>query len=118
MSDVWNINIAQGETYIDTVTVNTWPATFPALNTATEWRLTMSQPEAAPFLTASSTGVSPMIVLNVAMTQGTITIPAATTTAMPLGQARFDFEIRFAGGVVHRLVSLGNAQVNTYAGAT
>lgn len=113
----WTINIAKGETYVSTIAITVWPATFPALATATEWRLTMSQPEAAAFLTASSTGVSPMWVLNLAQTQGTLTIPAATTALFPLGQARFDFEIHFPGSVVHRLKSLGAAQVNTYAGA-
>jgi hypothetical protein len=115
--DTWSINIAQGETYVTTVAITAWPATYPALATATEWRLTMSPPGGSAFLTASSTGVSPMWVLNVAQTQGTLTIPAATTATFPLGQARFDFEIRFPGSVVHRLKSLGPAQVNTYAGA-
>jgi hypothetical protein len=114
----WSIIIAKGETYVTTVAINTWPATYPPLATTTEWRLTISQPEAAAFLTASSTGVSPMWVLNIAQTQGTLTIPAATTATLPLGQARFDFEIRFPGSVVHRLTSLGPAQVNTFAGAT
>jgi hypothetical protein len=113
----WTINIAKGETYVSTIAITVWPATYPALATATEWRLTMSQPEAAAFVTASSTGVSPMWALNVAKTQGTLTIPAATTANFPLGQARFDFEIHFPGSVVHRLKSLGAAQVNTYAGA-
>lgn len=117
MTDRWNIIFAQGGEFQDTVTVNTWPNTYPALNTATEWRLTLSQPNAAAFLVASSIGASPMITLNIAMTVATIKIPAATTATLPLGSARYDLDIFFPSSVTKRLISLGAAQVNTYAGA-
>lgn len=117
MTDQLNIVVAQGAEFQTTITIASWPNDYPSLITAAEWRLTVSQPEAVAFLTASSLGGSPMIVLNGAKTVGTITIPSTTTAAFPLGSARYDFEIRWAGNVVKRLISLASFQVNTYAGA-
>jgi hypothetical protein len=117
MNQRWNIIFSRGGEYQETVTVGTWPGTYPALSTATEWRLTVSQPDTAGFLVASSIGASPMIVLNGTKTVGTIIVPAATTAAMPLGSARYDFDIFFPSSVTKRLISLGAAQVNTKAGA-
>lgn len=117
MAEKWNIILAKGGEFQDTVTVGTWPNTYPALNTATEWRLTLSQPDTAAFLVASSIGVSPMITLNIAMTVATIKIPSATTATLPLGSARYDLDIFFPASITKRLISLGAAQVNTYAGA-
>jgi hypothetical protein len=117
MAEKWNIIIAKGGEFQDTVTVGVWPNTYPALNTAIEWRLTLSQPDATAFLVASSIGVSPMITLNVAMTVATIKIPSATTAILPLVNARYDLDILFPGSVTKRLISLGSAQINTYAGA-
>jgi hypothetical protein len=37
---------------------------------------------------------------------------------MPLGSARYDLDIFFPASVTKRLISLGYAQVITYAGAT
>jgi len=117
MSQRWNIIFLKGGEYQETVSVGTWPNTYPALSTATEWRLTVSQPDVVGFLVASSIGASPMITLNVAKTVGTIIVPAATTAAMPLGSARYDLDIFFPSSVTKRLISLGAAQVNTKAGA-
>jgi hypothetical protein len=44
-------------------------------------------------------------------------IPAATTTTMPLGNGRYDFDILWAGGVVRRYIANGYLQVNPKAGA-
>ena len=117
MNQRWSIIFLRGGEYQETVTVGTWPNTYPALSTATEWRLTVSQPDVAGFLVASSIGASPMITLNVAKTTGTIIVPAATTATMPLGSARYDLDIFFPSSVTKRLISLGAAQVNTKAGA-
>ena len=117
MNQRWNIIFSKGGEYQETVSVGTWPNTYPALSTATEWRLTVSQPDVAGFLVASSIGASPMITLNVAKTTGTIIVPAATTATMPLGSARYDLDIFFPSSVTKRLISLGAAQVNTKAGA-
>ncbi len=117
MNQRWNIIFSRGGEYQETVSVGTWPSTYPALSTATEWRLTVSQPDTTSFLVASSIGASPMITLNVAKTTGTIIVPAATTATMPLGSARYDLDIFFPSSVTKRLISLGAAQVNTKAGA-
>jgi hypothetical protein len=117
MNQRWNIIFSRGGEYQETVSVGTWPSTYPALSTATEWRLTVSQPDTAGFLVASSIGASPMITLNVSKTVGTIIVPAATTATMPLGSARYDLDIFFPSSVTKRLISLGAAQVNTKAGA-
>ena len=117
MNQRWSIIFSRGGEYQETVSVGTWPSSYPALSTATEWRLTVSQPDTTSFLVASSIGASPMITLNVAKTVGTIIVPAATTATMPLGSARYDFEIFFPSSVTKRLISLGAAQVNTKAGA-
>ena len=117
MNQRWSIIFSRGGEYQETVSVGTWPSTYPALSTATEWRLTVSQPDTTSFLVASSIGASPMITLNVAKTVGTIIVPAATTATMPLGSARYDFDIFFPSSVTKRLISLGAAQVNTKAGA-
>ena len=117
MNQRWSIIFSRGGEYQETVSVGTWPSTYPALSTATEWRLTVSQPDTTSFLVASSIGASPMITLNVAMTVATIIVPAATTAVMPLGSARYDLDIFFPSSVTKRLISLGAAQVNTKAGA-
>ena len=117
MNQRWSIIFSRGGEYQETVSVGTWPSSYPALSTATEWRLTVSQPDTTSFLVASSIGASPMITLNVAKTVGTIIVPAATTATMPLGSARYDLDIFFPSSVTKRLISLGAAQVNTKAGA-
>jgi hypothetical protein len=118
MNDKANMIFAQGAEFQTKVTVTAWPVYYPALNTATSWTLKVSKPDTAPFLTASSTGGSPYITLNVAGDEATIIIPAAVTATMPLGQARYDLDINFPASKVKRLISLGTAQVNTYVGAT
>jgi hypothetical protein len=111
----WNPVFAQNAEFESVVTIASWPATYPALATATDWRLTVSQPDAAAFVTATTANY---ITLNVAKTAGTIKIPASVTGAFPLGHCRLDLDILFPSSVVKRVISLGSAQVNTYAGAT
>jgi len=113
----WDIEFEQGAEFQSAVTISTWPASYPALATATEWRLSAAQSGQLAFLTASSIGASPMITLNGAKTVGTIKVPAATTLLMPLGSAKYDLDIHFPGSVVKRIISLGNATVVEYAGA-
>jgi hypothetical protein len=114
MNDIWTPIFARGAEFEEVVTISAWPSSFPALNTATDWRFIVSQPDTAAFVTATTANY---ITLNVAKTVGTIKIPAAVTALFPLGHARFDLEIIFPGSVVKRIFSLGSAQVNTYAGA-
>lgn len=118
MATDWNPIIAQGADYRATVEVAAWPSSYPALSTATSWEWVLSQPETAPFLTASSAGVSPMITLNVAQTIGTIVVPYATTALFPLGQFRYDVDIIFSATVRIRLISLGTGIVTTFSGST
>jgi hypothetical protein len=118
MASDWNPIIAQGADFRATVEVAQWPSGYPALSTATEWRWVLSQAETTAFLTASSTGVSPMITLNVAQTIGTILVPYATTANFPLGQFRYDIDIVFSPTVKIRLISLGSGIVNTFSGST
>lgn len=115
MANTWNIIIDRNAEYQATVTVSTWPSTFPALATATNWTLRMAQAGSAPFLTATT---SNYITLSSGNSVGTIKIPASVTNTLPCGQAFFDLEISFPGSVVKRIVSLGSAQVNLYAGST
>lgn len=118
MADAWNPIISQGADFRATVEIATWPSGYPALATATEWRWVLSQPEAAPFLTASSTGGSPAITLNVAQTIGTIVLPPATTLTCPVGPFRYDLDIIFSATVKIRVIALGNGNVITYSGST
>lgn len=115
MNDQWTPIFAQGAEFEEVITIASWPASYPALATATDWRMTVSQPESTAFVTATTANY---ITLNVGKTVGTIKIPAAVTALFPLGHARFDLDILFPGSVVKRIFSLGSAQVNTYAGAT
>ena len=114
MATTWNIIIAQGAEYQAAVTIDTWPATFPALNTATDWTLRFAQAQSAPFLTATTANY---ITLNGTKTVATIIIPATVTSTMPQGQAFYDLEITFPGPHVKRIVSLGSVQINVYAGS-
>ncbi len=111
----WNPVFARGAEFESVVTISSWPATYPVLLTATDWRLTVSQPDATAFVTAT---LANYITLNGTKTAGTIKIPAAITAVFPLGHCRYDLDILFPGSVVKRVISLGAAQVNTYAGAT
>jgi len=115
MNDQWTPIFAQGAEFEEVVTIASWPSSFPALSTATDWRMTISQPDDNSFVVATTANY---ITLNVSKTVATIKIPASVTAAFPLGHARFDLDILFPGSVVKRIFSLGSAQVNTFAGAT
>ena len=115
MATNWNIIINSGAEYQASVTIDTWPATFPALSTATGWQLTLAQPGQSAFLTATT---SNYITLNGAKTVGTIVIPSTVTSTLPCGSAFYDLDILFTGNVVKRVISLGLAQVNLKAGST
>jgi len=114
MATTWTINFQQGAEFQAEVTVADWPASYPALSTATSWRLVCAQTCESPFLTATT---SNYITLNVAKTIGTIVIPSSVTATMPLGTATYDLDILFPGSVTKRLISLGQVQVASYAGA-
>ena len=114
MATTWNIIFEQGAEFQAQVTVSDWPATYPALATATDWRLRVAQAGEATYLTANTANY---ITLNGAKTVGTIVIPSAITNAFPCGNALYDLDILFPTTVVKRLISLGSVQVNIYAGS-
>lgn len=114
MATTWNIIFEQGAEFQAVVTVSDWPATYPALSTATDWRLRVAQAGEAAYLTATTANY---ITLNGSKTVATIKIPASITSAMPCGNALYDLDILFPSSVVKRLISLGSAQVNIYAGS-
>jgi hypothetical protein len=114
MATTWNIIFEQGAEFQAQVTVSDWPATYPALATATDWRLRVARAGETAYLTANT---SNYITLNGAKTVGTFVIPSAITSAFPCGNALYDLDILFPSSVVKRLISLGSAQVNIYAGS-
>jgi hypothetical protein len=114
MTTTWNIIFEQGAEFQAQVTVSNWPATYPALSTATDWRLRVARAGETAYLTANT---SNYITLNGAKTVGTFVIPSAITNAFPCGNALYDLDILFPSSVVKRLISLGSAQVNIYAGS-
>lgn len=115
MNTVWNIIFQQGAEFEATVTVSDWPANYPALSTASDWRLRVAQSCDSAYLTATTANY---ITLNVNKTVATIKIPQTVTAAFPSGSAYYDLDILFPGSVVKRLISLGQVQTNIYAGAT
>ncbi len=111
---VWNIIIERGATYEQTITLTG----VTDIASATEWKIRFAQSDGAAFLTASIANgmisdVSPPVV-----GKKKVVIPAATTATLPIGNARFDFEVEWSGGtLVRRYVSGGDAQVNPKVGA-
>lgn len=114
MATTWNIVFEQGAEFQAQVTVTDWPATYPALSTATDWRLRVAQAGEAAYLTATTANY---ITLNGAKTVATFVIPSTITSAFPCGNALYDLDILFPTTVVKRLISLGSVQVNIYAGS-
>lgn len=111
MSDEYALVIPKGADFDVIIGIGAWPSGFPALNTATEWRLTLFTLDQASLLVVSSTGVSPMITLNIAQTQGTVLIPAAATALLPTGAALYNLDIFFPSAI-KRILGLEPVQVN------
>lgn len=109
---VWNINFSKGATYQVTLTIDG----VADITNATEWRLTCAQPNGTVFLTASSTGVSPMFVATAQAKTKILAVPSATTLTFPHGNGRYDFEVHWAGGVVRRYINNGSVQVTSEVG--
>jgi hypothetical protein len=118
MDTVWNIIFQQGAEFQATVSVDNWPSNYPALSTATDWRLRVAQPGGTAFLTATTANY---ITLNGAKTSATIIVPQQITSGFPAGLGYYDLDIIFPGSpnnVIKRLISLGQVQTNIYAGST
>lgn len=110
--DKWQLLILKGATYEQQIAMSG----VPDIATATEWTVRVAQPDAAAFLTATIT--NGMIIDLVPPVTGTklLRVPAATTATFPVGNARFDFEITFPGGIIRRFYENGEAQVNPKVG--
>jgi hypothetical protein len=110
MQQRWNIIFERSATYQVTITVDN----VPNIATATDWRLICAQPNEPAFLVATIANGN---FLPTAQSNSKIlVVPASATAVMPLGNARYDFEIVWTGGVVYRYISNGLVQVNPKAG--
>lgn len=111
---VWNIIMARGATYEETITLTG----VPDIASATEWKVRFAQADATAFLTASIANGMIVDVSPPVTGKKLLRIPAATTSTLPIGNAWFDFEVEWsAGTIVRRYVSAGYAQVNAKVGA-
>jgi hypothetical protein len=108
----WNIIFARGASYSQTITV----AGVTDIATATGWTVRCAMPNESPFLTATT--ANGLLVSTSNANSKVLSIPAATTALMPLGNGRFDFEITWAGGDVRRYVANSLCQVVPQVGAT
>ncbi len=111
---VWNIIMARGATYEETITLTG----VTDISSATEWKVRFAQSDGAAFLTASIANNMIVDVSPPVVGKKLLRIPAATTATLPIGNARFDFEVEWSGGTtVRRYVSGADAQVNPKVGA-
>ena len=108
--DRWTIVFEQGATYTQVITIDG----VADIASATDWELVCADSDGVVYVTASITNGR---ITGSDPASKTVTIPASVTSGMPLGNGRFDFNVKFAGGVVRRYYSLGLAQVNPAAGA-
>jgi hypothetical protein len=110
--DKWQLVFLKGATYEQRITLTG----VSDIASATEWRVRVAQPNTTAFLTA--TIANGMIVDATPPTTGVkiLRVPAATTATFPIGNARFDFEVDWTGGVVRRYYENGEAQVNPKVG--
>jgi len=109
--DKWNIVIARGATYQQTITVSG----VADIATATLWRITCAMPNQAPFVIATTSNGK--MIAGASASQKILILPAAETESYPLGNGRFDFDIEWTGGIIRRYVSGGMVQVNPEVGA-
>jgi hypothetical protein len=101
----WNIIFSQGATYQQDITLTG----VSDIASATEWRVRCAMPSEAPFLVATT--ANGMLVPTANANRKTLSVPAALTADMPLGNGRFDFEVEWAGGIVRRYYPNGSLQV-------
>lgn len=108
--DKWNIVFAKGANYTQTITVEG----VANIATATEWRIRCAFVDQPTFLLATTN--NGMMIAGATTNQKILVVPAATTANFVLGNARFDFEVVFPGGVISRYVSNGLCQINPQVG--
>ena len=107
--DQWRIIMARGATYQQVITVTG----IADIATATLWRVRIANSTAGVIVDATT--ANGMITAGAASNIKTLTISSTTTSTLPMGNARFDFEVTLSSGVVRRLISNGSAQVNPKA---
>jgi hypothetical protein len=107
--DKWNIVFSKGSTYQQTIQMQG----VADIASATGWTVRCAFPGAAPFLTAT---IANGMIIGEDPDTKTLIVPAATTDTFELGNARFDFEITWAGNVVRRYYANGLCQINPEVG--
>lgn len=107
--DKWNIVIARGATYTQSITVDG----VANIASATLWRVRIAMTDGTIVTATTSNG---MIGAGTGANNKVLTLTPTTTNSMPLGNGRFDFDVEWASGAtVARYVSNGNVQVNPAA---
>jgi hypothetical protein len=104
-TDRYSIIFARGATYTSTLTLEN----VDDIATATLWRVRCAMPNVAPFLEATT--ANGMILAGATSNSKILNVSAVTTSTMPLGNGRYDFELEFPGGVVRRYLSNQPLQV-------
>ena len=107
--DQWRIIMARGATYQQVITVTG----IADIATATLWRVRIAN--ATTGVIVDATTANGMITAGSASNIKTLIISSSTTSSLPMGNARFDFEITLASGIIQRVISNGIAQVNPKA---
>lgn len=95
----WRIVIPKGATFEQTVTIDG----EPSIASATEWRFVFALPNNAPFLTATTD--NGLVVAGAAANSKRLVLPPDTTSGLPLGNGRFDFEVEWGDGTIRRYAS-------------
>jgi hypothetical protein len=95
----WRIIIPRGATFDQTITITG----ESDIANATAWRFVFALPNNAPFLTATT--ANGLVVAGATANTKRLVLPPATTSTLPLGNGRFDFEVEWAGGVIRRYAS-------------
>jgi hypothetical protein len=107
--DKWNIVIARGATYTQSITVTG----VANIASATLWRVRIAMTDGT---VVSATTANGMIAAGTSASNKVLTLTPTTTNAMPLGNGRFDFDVEWSSGTtIARYVSNGNVQVNPAA---
>ena len=107
--DKWNIVIARGANYTQSITVTG----VANIASATLWRVRIAMTDGTILTATTANG---MIEPGTGANNKVLALDPATTAAMPLGNGRFDFDVEWSlGATIVRYVSNGNVQVNPAA---
>jgi hypothetical protein len=101
----WRIIIPRGATFEQTITITG----EPDIATASVWRFVFAMPTAASFLTATTS--NGLVLAGAAANTKRLVLPPSTTSTLPIGSGRFDFEVEWANGTIRRYASGFQTQV-------